>query len=116
MWKAALSTNSPKFVHACFCPGHPGILKIWVSLSPGDMGHSQIDCHRVFPYDCPPWVMLTLSLPLSAPTISYLSMSMAAGDTIGLWSKGVGVCVSLCYPLTHGWGFYGALMLALGTS
>jgi hypothetical protein len=33
--------------HGCFCPGHPKILKIWVSLSHVDMGHSQIDCHRV---------------------------------------------------------------------
>jgi hypothetical protein len=35
-------------------------------------------------------------------------MSMAAdGNPPALWSKGVGICVSMCRPLAHVLGFYG---------
>jgi hypothetical protein len=63
----------------------------------------------------PPWAMLTPSLSRNGPTISSLTISMTDnGNPLPLWSKGVGVRVSLYHSLTHGFGFCGALMLALG--
>jgi hypothetical protein len=66
----------------------------------------------------PPWVMLTLSLTRNALAIFSPTMSMAASaNPPGLWSKGVGACVSLCRTLARGLlGFYGTLMLALDAS
>jgi hypothetical protein len=61
--------------------------------------------------------MLTPSLSRNAPVISSIIMSMAAdGNPPVLWSKGVGICVSMYRPLAHVLGFYGALILSLGAS
>jgi hypothetical protein len=70
-----------------------------------------------FPIWLSPWVTLTPSLSRNTLAMSSLTMSMAgSGNPPTLWSKGVGACVSICRPLTHGFGFCRALMLVLGAS
>jgi hypothetical protein len=68
-----------------------------------------------FPNDCPPGTMLTPSLSRNAPTISSLTISMAAGARPpALWSNigGVGWILACCLPL-HWFELCGALPFVL---
>jgi hypothetical protein len=54
--------------------------------------------------------MQTPSLSRNAQAISSLTMSMAADcNPPTLWSRGVGACVLLCRPISHGFGFCGGI-------
>jgi hypothetical protein len=112
-----ISPSQPNFfVNSCvllpwspnfFCNfGYPCPLWVWVMVKSVVIG---------FSIRLPPWVMLTPSLSRNAPGISSLTISLAAsGNALALWSNSGGACVSICCSLAQGFGFYGALMLALG--
>jgi hypothetical protein len=119
MQNASVSTNSPNCAKnwpMCSCMLLPCSPKKFANsgiLFPWGMGGNQIGCHRVFDMFAPPEIMLTLSLSRNTPAISSLTMSIAAGGSPSiLWFNiCVGVLV-LCRLRAHGFGFYGALMLA----
>jgi hypothetical protein len=68
-----------------------------------DMGGDQIGCHKVSDMIAPPGTMLTPSLSRNAPTVSSLTISMAASARPpSLWSDigGVGWKLACCLPPT----------------
>jgi hypothetical protein len=51
-----------------------------------------------------------VSLSWNAPAISSINISMAAGGNAPtVWSNGVGIYVSMCHSLAHGFGFCGGI-------